>query len=202
MKGYIYEATNDVNDKVYIGSTIQRPQQRWNEHFSHARLLKERNNHFHNAMRLYGFDKFHFRVIEEVDVATDEELRKVHEQYWIDEYIKRGYTLYNTKRNAARSQFGLKQTEYQKQRMREVHTGNTYGKVLKGRKQTKEHVENKRQSLIANMNKEYKFVSPNGEIVFADNLSNICSLYGLDKSAMVKVHSGKRPSHKGWTKYE
>ena len=31
MKGYIYEATNDVNDKVYIGSTIQRPQQRWNE---------------------------------------------------------------------------------------------------------------------------------------------------------------------------
>lgn len=202
MKGYVYVVTNDVTAKVYIGSTVQTPKQRWSEHRSYAKVTKERNNHFHNAIRKYGVDKFHFTVIQEVEVSTDLELRKVYEQYWIDDYIQRGIKLYNTKRNAERSQFGLKQTEYQKQRMREIHTGvknPAKGSAFRGKNHSPEHIAKRTESLIRSMNNTFRFLSPDGQTYETNNLSAFSRQFGLDVSAMSSVHRGIRPSHKGWT---
>ena len=29
---YIYKITNDINNKVYIGQTVKKPEERWKEH--------------------------------------------------------------------------------------------------------------------------------------------------------------------------
>lgn len=48
--------------------------------------------------------------------------------------------------------------------------------------------------------KEYTFLSPLGIVTNIYNLNQFCRDNNLDASAMVKVLSGKRNTHKGWTK--
>ena len=60
-KGTVYIITNDINDKVYIGKTIQPLKNRWYSHtdkWSNCRKLKE-------AMIKYGKDNFHIQALEE-----------------------------------------------------------------------------------------------------------------------------------------
>ena len=75
--GVIYRITNLINNKVYIGQTIQNPQRRWKEH-----LRKGANRHLKAAFDLYGRDSFKFEVIEECD--TKEKLDE-REQFYIAE---------------------------------------------------------------------------------------------------------------------
>lgn len=86
--GYIYKIWNEVNDKLYIGQTSQKPQARWVGHKSDS---KNGTTHLYNAMRKYGIEKFHMSVIEEV---SDEQLDE-REEYWIHHYdtYKNGYNL-------------------------------------------------------------------------------------------------------------
>ena len=44
----------------------------------------------------------------------------------------------------------------------------------------------------------YKLLSPAGEIVEFNNLSDFCLLNDLDKGHISKVVNGSRKSHKGW----
>ena len=53
--GMIYKITNTVNDKVYIGQTIQQLKRRWNQHCCYSKFS---DVHLYRAMRAYGIDKF------------------------------------------------------------------------------------------------------------------------------------------------
>ena len=46
----------------------------------------------------------------------------------------------------------------------------------------------------------YRFLSPNKDLIETTNLSKLAKEYNLDRSAMGKVHSGKKDQHKGWKK--
>lgn len=82
--GYIYKISNDVNDKIYIGQTSRSIHKRkvdyWYEveHYEGTVLDRPINK----AMRKYGMDKFHMKVIEEVDNDRLDE----REIYWIEYY--------------------------------------------------------------------------------------------------------------------
>ena len=81
---HIYKITNTVNNKMYIGQTIQKnPKMRWYDHF--ARTRRGQNNHLYNSMRLYGIENFSWEVIDSAN--TLDELNN-KEQYWLDEYRK------------------------------------------------------------------------------------------------------------------
>lgn len=64
--GYIYIIKNTVNDKVYIGKTIQTLERRFQKHLSDSKKL---DTHFARAIRKYGSDKFYIEQIEECPVA-------------------------------------------------------------------------------------------------------------------------------------
>ena len=87
----IYKITNDVNDKIYIGQTTKTLEDR---------ILTHRNSYvcncdtyLYNAMHKYGWEKFHFEVIDE-SPTTQEELDQL-EAYYIEKYdsIKNGYNM-------------------------------------------------------------------------------------------------------------
>lgn len=79
---YIYKITNIVNNKVYIGQTIQNVQKRFRRHINDA-VSNKLNTHFCNAVRKYGKENF---IIEAIDNAqTQAELNK-KEQYYIEKY--------------------------------------------------------------------------------------------------------------------
>jgi group I intron endonuclease len=79
IMGYIYKVSlKDDRTKAYIGQTRNDPQFRWRQHIND----KIEDSYFHNALRLYGPDAFHWEV---VIVCFDEDL-DAYEQEYIEKY--------------------------------------------------------------------------------------------------------------------
>lgn len=59
---FIYKITNNINNKIYIGQTIQKnPRTRWYRHISNAKLGIA--GYLYNAIRFYGKENFVFEII-------------------------------------------------------------------------------------------------------------------------------------------
>ena len=90
----IYKATNTVNNKVYIGQTINTLEYRKNQHFRETKRPNRPNTYFHNAINKYGESSF---VFEEIDSANTQEELDCKERYWISFYHSndrgKGYNL-------------------------------------------------------------------------------------------------------------
>ena len=90
----IYKVTNLVNQKVYIGQSINSLEERQFHHYKDAKRKDRPTVYFHNALLKYGFNQFKWEIVEEIDNL--EELNK-REIYWISFYDStnrsRGYNL-------------------------------------------------------------------------------------------------------------
>ena len=87
--GLIYKVTNTINNKVYIGQTIQDVNKRWYDHVSQAKSCKK-PGYFQRAILKYGRNAFSVTILEK-DIPKE----KLDEQevYYIkkfDSYSK-GY---------------------------------------------------------------------------------------------------------------
>lgn len=82
--GYIYKVSNIVNNKVYIGKTIETINTRWTRHKWEAFDVSSPlyNIHFYRAIRKYGIENFKIEIIEE---ATNDKLTE-REKYWIKQF--------------------------------------------------------------------------------------------------------------------
>lgn len=83
MQG-IYKITNKINNKIYIGQSIDIDRRK-SDHIRDLNKNKNHNSHFQNSWNKYGQDNFTFEVIHIVD--NSEELN-----YWETYYIQ----LYNS----------------------------------------------------------------------------------------------------------
>ena len=77
LTGIIYKITNIINNKVYIGQTVNTIKQRWNKH-CHSNGCRS----LYNAILKYGKENFNIEIIETLPI---EELDK-REIYWINYY--------------------------------------------------------------------------------------------------------------------
>lgn len=86
--GFIYKIVNDINDKVYIGQTINTIEERFKEHLWCAsnNLYKSK---IYKAIRELG--KEHFRI-EKIIECDDKDLNRL-EQFYVEEYksLDNGY---------------------------------------------------------------------------------------------------------------
>lgn len=82
MKGKIYKIYNDVNDKLYIGKTLDTIENRLKEHKKDSKRVRKEKRPLYNAMNKYGTEHFYIELIEEVDL----ELLSQRECYWIEFY--------------------------------------------------------------------------------------------------------------------
>ena len=84
---YIYQITNDINQKIYIGKTEFSIGKRFKEHCSDAFRERNEKRPLYNAMRKYGVEHFHIELIEETDNPEEREI------YWIEkkQSFKNGY---------------------------------------------------------------------------------------------------------------
>lgn len=87
IKGSIYIIRNYINDKVYIGQTIQAVNFRFN---SHIKDSKHKKSKFYNAIKKYGKENFYYSVLE-TNLKENELDEK--EQYYIRLFnsVKNGY---------------------------------------------------------------------------------------------------------------
>ena len=95
--GYVYMIYNDVNDKLYIGETLQKITTRFKQHIQKAfDENRKYDGHLFRAIRKYG--KEHF-FVKEIDKVTGLDRNKVKEEiqrlevFYISKYdsCKNGY---------------------------------------------------------------------------------------------------------------
>lgn len=86
----IYKITNNINNKCYIGQSIEI-EHRFQEHKKLYNWKREKNKILYQAFQKYGIENFTFEIIE---TCKKEELDK-KEQYWINFYnsYKNGYNM-------------------------------------------------------------------------------------------------------------
>lgn len=96
--GKIYLCKNLINEKVYIGQTVQKLQRRIDHHLQDA---KKDNLYFHKAIIKYGKDNFKWSILEDniqIDILDEKEM------YYISKYesniSEKGYNLTNGGRDA------------------------------------------------------------------------------------------------------
>ena len=89
--GKIYLISNDVNNKLYVGQTIQTLNKRFNGHCCYSKSDRSVNMYIKRAIHKYGKDKFHITLIEECPIN----LLNDREKYWIAFYdsYNNGYNL-------------------------------------------------------------------------------------------------------------
>ena len=86
----IYKITNDINSKLYIGQTTKTLEERIKSHRNS--FVSGKDTHLYRAMRKYGWEKFHFHTIAEVN---DQETLNELEAFYIAKYdtIRNGYNM-------------------------------------------------------------------------------------------------------------
>lgn len=117
MKGGIYQITNLVNGKTYVGSSVDVVY-RMHRHKHELRYGKHINKHLQAAWNKHGEANFEFHIILR---CCPEELL-IHEQQQISKYqaVEFGYNMCGIAGNC----LGIKRSEKTKQKMR----GNTNAK--------------------------------------------------------------------------
>ena len=78
---YIYQITNDINGKIYVGKTVKNNiQERWKEHLKDYKKSRCEKRPLYDAMNKYGPENFSIKELEECSL---EELND-KEIYWIE----------------------------------------------------------------------------------------------------------------------
>jgi hypothetical protein len=83
MKGIVYQIYSDsYPDIIYVGSTINTLEKRWQNHKSDFKNKKRNGPVICQYFEKFGIDLFQIRVIKEYDVVDNNHLL-VYEQLWI-----------------------------------------------------------------------------------------------------------------------
>jgi group I intron endonuclease len=168
MDGIIYGYRNKLNGKVYIGKTIHE-EERKRQHKN-----SKKNDHFHCAIRLHGFENFEYFVVKD-HINNEAELNQL-EIFYIKEFESfdktKGYnsTLggdgtigyipsMETRELMSKSRTGMKRTEEQKLIMSIAQTGREISEshrmkisiAHKGRKRSPSHIQNASAGLFKNI---------------------------------------------------
>lgn len=115
----IYKITNLVNNKIYIGQTVNYEERvRHHKQTAFRENSKEKNRPLYKAIRKYGVDNFKFEIIDEASNLDELNNKEI---YWIAYYDccvdnDKGYNLDKGGKN------GLK-SEETKRKMREAQMG-------------------------------------------------------------------------------
>jgi group I intron endonuclease len=188
----IYKVTNKSNGKVYIGFASNLTKRKYRH--KHYSLVKKVTNHFYTAIRKYGWNNFDWEIIYQT--KDKQYCLNVMEKFFIEEYRSYigfddcfGYNM-TLGGDGALGNHKPKTPEHKK-RISQSH---------KGKKLSQEHILNAAYA----RSKEYKMISPSGNVIHIKNMSEYCRKHGLNQAHMISVCLGRYGflSHKGYRKYE
>jgi len=101
----IYRIINDVDDKIYIGSTVSELRKRFDDHKRMSiNTAGSTKSKLYNIMYEIGIDHFKIVLVEDYKCENKDQLN-AREQYWIEFYntIKNGYNQISAKTDKAKS---------------------------------------------------------------------------------------------------
>lgn len=225
IKPCIYAIICRPTGKFYIGSAVNGSN-RFSKHLLAFKQSKHHSSYLQRAFSKYGANSFDFSVLELVD---DKNKLIKREQFYLDTFkpefnmnpiagsnLGRKFSL-ETRMKIRAANLGKKLSP----RCRAIaiknlrppekgfhHSVETRLKMSATRKlnppmgmKGKKHSLESRQKIAEAGAKTYHFLSPEKELVTVTNAAAFCRDNGLIKFHLYAVHTGKRKSHKGWTKF-
>ena len=176
----VYKIVNNINGKIYIGSTGSKGgfKKRWSYHLDGLRHNKHHSIHLQRAWNKYGVQSFTFEIIEVIENIN---ILLEREQFYLDFYqsydIKIGYNICKI----AGSSLGIKKTPEQCLKMSEFRKGKPIPWLNTGKSRTKEHADNLSKSLKGRQSEK--------------NGKTYEEFYGVDEAIILKNKLSE--AHKG-----
>lgn len=206
----IYLITNTINDKKYVGQTVQTLKQRFARH---SWKCNNGRSAIASAIQKYGKDEFTIELIEECTSQTELNIREL---YWIEYYntlSPNGYNLRSTidgrgscseetKLKISKANKGRKASLETIERLRKSHLGQQMSEETK--KKLSKLWSGIRPCKLAQENnykaktKIYQMLSPTGEHVQIIDMAKFCKENGYCKGKMSELVQGKRQIYRGW----
>ena len=122
--GVVYKITNSINNKIYVGQTKSKlPSYRWNRH--KYSVNKGCTVPIHNAMRLYGIEKFNFEIVCLCETLEELNSREIELILNYNALCPNGY-------NIMKGGDNFERTEEHKRKI---------GDALRNKKKSPEHIE-------------------------------------------------------------
>jgi group I intron endonuclease len=186
MKKVIYKIENNINDKIYIGST-ENFKLRYNQHKHHLLKGTHHSRILQNFVNKYGFNCLSFKIIEENVINLIE-----REQFYIDTLNP----FFNI-RKIADSMKDTKRTESQKKYMVEQRMiKSPYKKGWKHSKETLEKISNNRKGIKQSQETKIKIgIANKGRLVSSETKIKISkSTKGkvINESTKIKLSEQKK----------
>jgi group I intron endonuclease len=215
----IYQLTNNVNEKIYIGVT-NNFEKRMREH-SYA----SNNCVISRAIRKYGWENFTARTLYTTD-NKDQAYNEIEPKYILESKSNDPTFGYNSTAGGEGS-VGYKHSPETRERMRQRKLGRTLSSEHRknisdsnrGQKRTEESRKKMSNAMKGNKNflgksfseetlkllsekkaKDWLVMTPDGKIIEVHNMLRFCEENGLTHSAMSRVMNGKIPHHKKYRK--
>jgi group I intron endonuclease len=130
----IYKITNHINNKVYIGQTIQtNPKMRWYSHQADAR--KGKKSHLYDSMRKHGVENFVWEVIAQAE--SIEELNKL-EANWLAHFRILG-EVYNNREAGNNKLHSEESIQRMKEAQKQAHARRREANGVERHSQHKQH---------------------------------------------------------------
>lgn len=197
----VYKITCLVNNKVYIGSSINL-YSRLNSHKS--KLNKNKGNiNLQKDFNKYKINNFTFTTLETNKSINKYEIYK-KEEYYINKYksnkIEFGYNISNVSENGnnifsvetkikiSQSRIGTKMSDSTKERISIAN---------KNKKPTQYAIN----CAVKSREKTATLISPDNKIFKITNISKFCREYNLNQSCISDLINKKRKHHKNWRLY-
>lgn len=158
MYGILYIVTNSINNKRYVGQTIQTLHSRWTKHYSY-----KGNNALVSAINKYGKENFH---IKQIAMANSQEELDYREEYYIKLFktlSPNGYNLMSAPGKAG------KHSEETKKKIGDAQKGNknhNFGK--KASEETRRKMSKSQTGRIKTPEERLKLSIANSGVVFSE----------------------------------
>ena len=220
--GLVYMATSKTSGKSYIGKTVDFDK-RIKKYLRSAFNSKTRDykNHFHNAIRKYGFEDFTWKVLADNIPVERLDLEEILAIYVYNTF----YEGYNSTMGGEGSN-GFKHTEEAKRKVSLANSGRNHTKEAKknmsmshkGNKNSfygKQHTEETKKKLsefrtglkqseeqVNKKSGKWKIIRPDGTEEIILNLRKYCRNNNLLLNCMHKISKGNQNHHKNYKCYK
>lgn len=215
MNARIYQITNDLNSKVYVGQTYKTIEERFARHCQEAKWKNIKKMPIVLAIRKYGDEHFSVYLLEELPMGMSQASVDSKEVEWglkMNALSPTGYNLKlgsgrgilseETKRKIAISNTGKKASPETIRRLSISHKGHRMSKEAKEKLSKRwkgiAPCQLARERSIEVSQKTYTLISPSGIETKITNMANFCRENGYDKSNMCELVKGRKPSYRGW----